>query len=391
MNPKLGRDDGLSESFDRSVGYCCHDKGARTTERVPAVAMVNLTATTPEEAAAEMTALFMCAPELKRKAGISPRGQKGKRPVFQWSLNWAPHEKPTHAEMFAEAKISIEATGFKGHQAVLAIHNDRSHPHIHIVVNRVDPNTGRMVKPSYSKRRLSCYAEDYERRQGKIRCRQRVVNNRRRREGKFVKYVPPIIAKAWRSTTNGKGFAMALKRSGFILARGKRCPYVVVDPYGAVQNPVRQIAGARVADIRARFSDLDPASLPNVDEAKELAAQWRQRQRVKAERRKAKAQRYRRNWTERRGRIGRPVPQSEISVQKPQRSSYRDEKKRDVPEYPKPIQASVGVSTAFHACGVSVGRKPQRPYPAAQGPPFQPSSPAIRVPTNRYPIPAPLP
>ncbi len=391
MNPKLGRNDGLGTSFDESIGYCCHDKDALTTERVAAIAMVNLSATNPEEAAAEMTALFMRASDLKRKAGISPRGRKAKNPVLHWSLSWSSDEKPGHAHMVAEAKKSIEALGYKGHQAVLVIHNDRPHPHIHVIVNRVDPKTGRMINPSNSKNKLSRYAEDYERRQGRIRCRQRVVNNNKRRKGKFVKYVPPIIAKAWKSTTNGKGFAMALKRSGYVLAQGKRCRYVVVDPYGDVQNPVRQIAGARVADIRARFSDLDPASLPSVEQAKEQAAQWRQRQRAKAERRKANAQRYRRNWTERRGRIGRPVPQSETSAQKLQRSAYRAKEEKAVPECPEPMKSPVGVSMVFHACGVSGGRKPQRLCPGAQGPPSRPSSPAIRVPENRYPIPGPLP
>ena len=403
MTPKLGHNDGLGTSFHDSIGYCCHDKDAPTTKRVAAITMVNLAATTPEEAAEEMTATFKQAGELKHKAGVSPRGRKARNPVLSWSLSWFPDEKPTHKRMIAEAKRSIEAMGYKGHQAVLVIHNDEPHPHIHIIVSRVDPKTGRMVNPSMSKGKLSRYAEACERRQGKIRCRRRVRNNAKRDRGEFIKYVPPAVAKAWESTTNGKGFAMALKRSGYILARGDSCPYVVVDPYGDAQNPRRQIAGAKAADIRARFSDLEPASLPSVEEAKAQAAQWRERQQKKEARRKARAKsrQNRRNWEARRNRRSRarPVPASATATKavkrtparKPQTSPYRGEEKKAVPEPPKPIQAPVEASTAFHACGISGGRKPQRPGLDAQGPPCRPSIPATHVPANRHPIPAPLP
>ena len=387
MIVKLARYGGKGRSFYHAWRYYCHDKKAQTTDRVAAVSMVNLNATDTYGAMREMTRTFQQAGALKRKAGISPRGRKGKKPVLHWSLSWPPDEKVTHAQMIAAAKQCIEAMGYKGHQALLVIHNDEPHPHIHIILNRVHPVLGVMVDPAFGQYKLSRWAEAYERRQGKIRCRRRVVNNRKRDHGQVAKYCVPAIAKAWESSTNGKGFAMALRRSGYILARGNR-RFVVVDPYGDVFNPARQIEGIRAADVRAKLADLDPASLPDVEEAKEQAAQWRQRQQAKEARRKAKAQRYRRNWRERRERIGRPALKPRTSPQKRQKSPYRAEEKQAVPEHPKTIQAAVGVSMVFHACGISGGRKPQRPGLDAQGPPFQPSSPATRVPANRYPTPA---
>ena len=348
MVVKLARYGGKGRSFYHAWRYYCHDKKAQTTERVAAVSMVNLNATSSYGAMQEMTRTFQQAGQLKRKAGISPRGRKGKKPVLHWSLSWPPDEKVTHAQMIAAAKASIEAMGYKGHQALLVIHNDEPHPHIHIIVNRVHPVLGVMVDPAFGQYKLSRWAEAYERQQGKIRCRRRVVNNRKRDHGQVAKYCIPAIAKAWENSTNGKGFAVALKRSGYILARGDSRPFVVVDPYGDVHNPTRQIEGARVADIRAKLADLDPDNLPDVEDAKAQAAQWRQRQQAKAARRKARAQRYRRNWTERRKRISRPVPKSETSPQKPQGSPYRVEEKKAVPNYPKTIQAAVGISEAFY-------------------------------------------
>ena len=356
--------------------------------------MVNLSAATPEEAAAEMTALFMQAPELKRKAGISPRGKKAKYPVLHWSLNWYPGEKPSHAHMIAEAKKSIWALGYQGHQAVLVIHNDRPHRHIHIVVNRVDPQTGRMINPSRSKEKLSLYAENYERCHG-VHSRKRIQNNRKRLAGKRVKYTPPVIAKAWESTTNGKGFAMALKPSGHILARGNRCRYVVVDPYGQVQNPTRLIEEAKAVDIRARFSDLDPDSLPSVEEAKEQAAQWRERQQAKkaSREKKKRSLQNRRNWQRRSmNRKVRPRPVSSstsasspkagktICVQKPHRSPYRGVNKNPVSHTTKSIEAPVRVSVAFSGHNGNGGNNN-----SGHDPPRSPLRPP-----NRY-LPAPAP
>ena len=366
MTPKLARKSGLRTSFFRSIGYCCHDKDASTTKRVAAIELLNLAARTPEEAAQEMTATFKQARKLKIKAGLSTRGRKGRRPALHLSLSWAPHEKPTHKQMISAAKECIEAIGYKDHQAVLVIHNDEPQPHIHIILSRVYPVTGVMVKPSYLKLKLSRWAEAYERRKGKIRCKQRVRNNRKRDQGKIVRYCPPVIAKAWESTTNGKGFAKAIKASGYILARGDSCPYVVVDPYGDVINPTRQIADARAADIRARFADIDPKGLPSVEEAKERAAQWRERQQAKEARRKAKAKRYRRNWESRRKR--RQRPRTATPIQKPQRSPYRPQEEKAVSEHPKAIQAPVRASMAFYT-------DTKKPNSSSHDPPVLPPCP----------------
>ena len=371
---KLGRRGGIGKSFFDSEHYCCQ----KIPERVAAVHMVNLSATTSQEAAQEMDATFREAENLKRAAGISPRGRKGRMPVQNWSLSWPPYENPTHAEMIAEAKKSIEAAGYKDHQALLVIHNDEPQPHIHITVNRVHPKTGVMVKPSYIKLKLSRRAEEYEREKGKIRCRQRVINNRRRAVGQFVKYTPPAIAQAWKRSSNGRGFAVALKRSGHILARGNRSRFVVVNPHGEVQNPRHEIDGVRLADIRARLADIDSATLPSVEEARAQAAQWKKQREAKAERRKARQQQYRRNWQQRRHRPSRakPVPASQ-ALAKPRPTATTPQPRCDDPA--GIFHAPVRASTAWHC-------RTGQDSPAQCSPP---SPPPVPMPSHRQPIPPP--
>ena len=56
-----------------------------------------------------------------------------------------------------------------------------------MIVNRVHPETGIAAKLSNDHLKLSAWAEEFERRQGQIRCEQRVENNALRRQGEFVK------------------------------------------------------------------------------------------------------------------------------------------------------------------------------------------------------------
>ena len=74
---------------------------------------------------------------------------------------------------------SLKALGLERHQALIVSHRD-GQPHVHVIANRVDPESGKAAGLSRSKLKLSKWAEGYEREQGKIRCPERERNNRRR-------------------------------------------------------------------------------------------------------------------------------------------------------------------------------------------------------------------
>lgn len=77
--------------------------------------------------------------------------------------------------------------GLTEHETLFVGHNDEPHPHIHVIVNRVHPETGIAAKLSKDQLKLSAWAEEFEKRHGEILCEQRVENNARRRQGEFVK------------------------------------------------------------------------------------------------------------------------------------------------------------------------------------------------------------
>ena len=85
------------------------------------------------------------------------------------------------------AAESLKGLGMERHQALVVSHRD-GQPHVHVIANRVDPESGKAAGLSRSKLRLSKWAEDYERGQGKIRCPARERNNKRREAGERVVY-----------------------------------------------------------------------------------------------------------------------------------------------------------------------------------------------------------
>ena len=119
-------------------------------------------------------------------SGGARGGRKLARPVLHYSLSWAQDETPDKREMSRAVDRSLEALGLEGHEALIVAHEDTQHPHVHVIANRVDPETGKAATLGNSKLRLSRWAEGYEREQGRIRCERRVENNERRRAGQEV-------------------------------------------------------------------------------------------------------------------------------------------------------------------------------------------------------------
>ena len=179
-------------SFGGVADYCLHDSRMpgeahhpESAERVEWTETRNLATSEGERAGRIMAATAEAAPELKRLAGGAATGRKLEKPVCHYSLNWAKDEKPDRQEMLRVAEGSLKALGMERHQALIVSHRD-GQPHVHVIANRVEPESGKAAGLSRSKLKLSKWAEGYEREQGKIRCPARERNNARRGQGKRV-------------------------------------------------------------------------------------------------------------------------------------------------------------------------------------------------------------
>ena len=179
-------------SFGGVADYCLHDPRMpgeahhpESAERVEWTETRNLATSEGERAGRIMAATAEASPELKRLAGEAATGRKLEKPVCHYSLSWAKDEKPDRQEMRRAAQESLKALGMERHQALVVSHRD-GQPHVHVIANRVDPESGKAASLSRSKLKLSKWAEEYERGQGKIRCPARERNNKRREAGERV-------------------------------------------------------------------------------------------------------------------------------------------------------------------------------------------------------------
>lgn len=185
MVPKVA---GKGTSFKGAALYYLHDKQAETSDRILFTFTENLPTDNPDLAIRQMAYTAMHQAEIKASNdNIVSTGRKLQNSVYTYSLSWAPDETPTQAEMIEAARETLKVLGLKDHEALMVAHDDEPHPHVHVIVNRVHPETGLAAKLSKDHLKLSRWAEKYEKEQGKIRCDQRVENNKKRKKGEFVK------------------------------------------------------------------------------------------------------------------------------------------------------------------------------------------------------------
>ena len=109
------------------------------------------------------------------------RGRKGSKPVYSMSLSFEPGDKTaTQQNMLKAADEVRHVLGLQEHQCVIVQHTDTKHPHVHLIINRVNQHTGKYASVSNDRLKLSEWALEWEQRHGKIVCPQRPENWKKR-------------------------------------------------------------------------------------------------------------------------------------------------------------------------------------------------------------------
>lgn len=175
-------------SFRGAGKYYLHDKAAsndlpndlkpKTDDRVAFMDTRNCVNDDPHLAIDEMWATAVAQNDLKRATGLKLCGRKCTDPVKTISLSWHPSETPTPEQMVEAADSYLAKMGWSEHQAVFVGHNDTEHAHIHIILNRVHPETGRVLDDRRDFRRAQEWALEYEKEHGRIYCEKRLEYER---------------------------------------------------------------------------------------------------------------------------------------------------------------------------------------------------------------------
>ena len=143
---KPGRIGGLADYIDRPENAdreekCIYSNG------------LNFEFESEQAQRAEMIALALEAP-------------KSKDPVDHYVLSWKEGEQPTEAQCDEAAKILLERLGVPDHQCRYALHQDTDNYHMHVLVNRVNPETEQVKHIEYPVNKLHESLAVIEHRQG---------------------------------------------------------------------------------------------------------------------------------------------------------------------------------------------------------------------------------
>src|SRR4051794_14507687 len=198
-----------------------------------------------------------------------------------------PEDEELFREQWKHAADRIEKQlGFEGQGRAIAFHHQPGgNTHMHIAWSRIDLEQHCARDPGLYKNKLKEISRQLECELGltrisserpagsKTRAPGRKEFEQARRLGTDIAEIREAIRACWDSAENGRSFMAALASHGFVLARGERRDFVVVDHAGGVHALSKRITGATAAEIRTRLADLDPVTLPDVSQAKAQQAE----------------------------------------------------------------------------------------------------------------------
>lgn len=101
---------------------------------------------TPTGVACEHNSLSLSSAAAEMKA-VATQNARVKDAVYHVVLSWPTNESPTDAEAFECGAYALGAVGMADRQYVFAVHRDTDNTHLHIAVNRVNPDMFAAVYP----------------------------------------------------------------------------------------------------------------------------------------------------------------------------------------------------------------------------------------------------
>lgn len=242
-------------------------------------------------------------------------GTRCTQPLYSLSINPA---EPISRAQYDEAIEAIEQRlGLSGQPRVVVFHEKYGRAHAHVVWSRIRVDTMRAIPMSHDHRKLCDLACDLAHRFGhELPPGLKAWEKKERFEKQNIEPTLGERAQAQKSgmtpderraqitalyeqADSGVAFQAALTEAGYVLAKGDRRGFVLVDQDGEVHSLSRYVAGHSAKKIRAKLAPLTSDELPDVEAAKLLidgqaqaeSAREREedRQRMQAQREAAEA------------------------------------------------------------------------------------------------------
>ncbi len=225
-----------------------------------------------------------------REMRLLAAGGHVKNPFYHVNINPRENEHLTPEQWELSTDMLENKLGLTDHARMVVEHEKNGRVHRHVVWSRIDPETMTAVSDSFNYLIHTQTARELEQTFNLPPVqlpdppeRDRFKNwetFRAQDSGIDPKAMKAEITALWQQSDGGRAFQAALDEAGYLLAKGDRRDFVLVDPEGDIHSLARRISGAKAADIRAKMTDLDRDSLMTAQEASAF---------VKSQAREAKA------------------------------------------------------------------------------------------------------
>jgi hypothetical protein len=253
--------------------FATHLMRADHNERVEVVEIRGLAAENVRDAFLEMKAVAS--------------GTKATRYFYHANLNTREDEKLT-PEQWQQAVDTLERElGLTDQPRFVVLHDKEGRVHEHVVWSRINADTMTAISDSlnYQKHEQAARAletafghepvESVLEPGGRKKHPEHNPSNQESLRGSESKIDPKAVTaevtELWKTADSGTAFAAALEERGFILVRGDKRDFCIVDAAGDEHSLTRRIDGVRAAAVRERMADVERDTLPSVAEGRALA------------------------------------------------------------------------------------------------------------------------
>ena len=219
------------------------------------------------------------------------KGTRAQKPFYSLAIN--PSEPLTREQYFEAIELIEKRLGFSGQPRAVVFHKKRgetgdAREHCHVVWSRIDCEQMKAIHLSHDKCKLMDLAcqiahrfgldlppglKAWEERQP-FKKDQLEASLAEKAQADKTGITPEQrraeITACYENSDSAAAFVNALEQAGYVLARGDKRGFVVVDRFGSPHSLTRYIKGHSAKQVKAKLAALDSGALPDVDQAKEI-------------------------------------------------------------------------------------------------------------------------
>lgn len=215
--------------------------------------------------------------------------------LYSVSLNPDPQQGPLPRDLYFKFVDRVEKTFGLGEQPrAVVFHVKHGREHCHVVWSRIDGDRLRAVHLSHDHQKLRTITREFAREHGlrlppglqqdnrlerfndRARGENLAEQQQQERTGITKAERMRAVSAAWKEGGTPLQFVAALEQRGYLLARGDRRAYVVVDRGGEIHSLSRQLAGVPAKEVKARLGSLPLDKLPDAHKAQAFIRKGRE-------------------------------------------------------------------------------------------------------------------